>query len=173
MKRISPFSTTPLSFDAPSPANSHEHRVSLTLLETAISGLHFFIRGVLLIKLMLKTSQLLSPKNLDIALFMAHVGVLLFLQREGPNKVDVLAYMAVDEIVLFLVADASQLTVRVLHITAIACSLPAGLRPRYVVAAPQIAEPATVCARNFCVYITESKKYNHIPVRKLEFEIYA
>jgi len=44
---------------------------------------------------------------MDIALFMAHVGVLLFLQREGPNKVDVLAYMAVDEIVLFLVADAS------------------------------------------------------------------
>jgi len=39
-KRTSPFSTTPLSYDAPSPANSREYR-HLTLLQTRIHGLQF------------------------------------------------------------------------------------------------------------------------------------
>jgi len=33
--------STPLSFDAPSPANAREYPIKLTLLETRIPGLHF------------------------------------------------------------------------------------------------------------------------------------
>jgi len=42
-KRKYLFSTTPLSFDAPSPANPREylHNIKLILLETRIPGLHF------------------------------------------------------------------------------------------------------------------------------------
>jgi len=40
MKRKSPFSTTPLSFDAPSPANLHIC-INLILPETTFPGLHF------------------------------------------------------------------------------------------------------------------------------------